>query len=77
MAAALQQAYRSRDVAAYSRLVRRFYIVAPAAICAANLGPAAPAVGILIALIIAAPWHVLATLRNPPYFDFTMHSEPG
>ena len=26
---------------------------------------------------IAAPWHVLATLRNPPYFDFTMHSGPG
>ena len=33
--------------------------------------------GILIALAIAAPWHVLATLRNPPYFDFTMHSAPG
>jgi 4-amino-4-deoxy-L-arabinose transferase-like glycosyltransferase len=33
--------------------------------------------GILIALAIAAPWHVLATIRNPPYFDFTMHSEPG
>ena len=28
-------------------------------------------------LLIAAPWHVLATLRNPPYFDFTMHSESG
>src|SRR5581483_404152 len=33
--------------------------------------------GILIALAIAAPWHILATLRNPPYFDFTMHSGPG
>jgi 4-amino-4-deoxy-L-arabinose transferase-like glycosyltransferase len=33
--------------------------------------------GILLALAIAAPWHVLATLRNPPYFDFTMHSGPG
>ena len=31
--------------------------------------------GLLLA--IAAPWHVLATLRNPPYFDFTMHSERG
>ena len=31
----------------------------------------------LLALGIAAPWHVLATLRNPPYFDFTMHSEKG
>ena len=28
-------------------------------------------------LLIAAPWHVLATLRNPPYFDFTMRSVPG
>ena len=28
-------------------------------------------------LLIAAPWHILATLRNPPYFDFTMRSAPG
>lgn len=33
--------------------------------------------GIAIALLIAAPWHILATLRNPPYFDWTMKSEPG
>jgi 4-amino-4-deoxy-L-arabinose transferase-like glycosyltransferase len=33
--------------------------------------------GILIILLIAAPWHILATIRNPPYFDFTMKSEPG
>ena len=33
--------------------------------------------GTLIALAIAAPWHVLATLRNPPYIDFTIHSVPG
>ena len=33
--------------------------------------------GIFIALAIAAPWHILATIRNPPYFDFTMHSGPG
>ena len=33
--------------------------------------------GIAVILVIAAPWHVLATLRNPPYFDFTMHSAPG
>ncbi len=33
--------------------------------------------GVLIALVIAAPWHVMATLRNPPYFDFTMSSGPG
>jgi 4-amino-4-deoxy-L-arabinose transferase-like glycosyltransferase len=36
-----------------------------------------PFSGILLFLLIAAPWHVLATLRNPPYFDFTMHSEKG
>lgn len=34
-------------------------------------------IGIGIAFMIAAPWHILATLRNPPYFDFTMHSGPG
>ncbi len=33
--------------------------------------------GILLFLALAAPWHVLATLRNPPYFDFTLHSESG
>jgi 4-amino-4-deoxy-L-arabinose transferase-like glycosyltransferase len=33
--------------------------------------------GLLVFLAIAAPWHVLATLRNPPFFDFTMHSESG
>jgi 4-amino-4-deoxy-L-arabinose transferase-like glycosyltransferase len=33
--------------------------------------------GLLIILAIAAPWHILATLRNPPYFDFTMRSERG
>lgn len=33
--------------------------------------------GIGLMLLIAAPWHILATLRNPPYFDFTMHSESG
>ena len=36
-----------------------------------------PVSGALIALAIAAPWHVLATLRNPPYFEFTMRSAPG
>ncbi len=33
--------------------------------------------GIVAMLTVAAPWHVLATLRNPPYFDATMHSESG
>src|SRR5271165_387161 len=33
--------------------------------------------GALIVLAIAAPWHVLATLRNPPYFYFGLQSLPG
>jgi 4-amino-4-deoxy-L-arabinose transferase-like glycosyltransferase len=33
--------------------------------------------GMAVFLAIAAPWHVMATLRNPPYLDFTMHSERG
>jgi len=36
-----------------------------------------PLSGLLVALLIAAPWHILAALRNPPYFDFSMHSAPG
>jgi 4-amino-4-deoxy-L-arabinose transferase-like glycosyltransferase len=36
-----------------------------------------PFSGALIVLAIAAPWHILATLRNPPYFAFTLHSGPG
>ena len=33
--------------------------------------------GLLIFLVIAAPWHILATLRMPPHFAFSMHSGPG
>jgi len=36
-----------------------------------------PFSGMLIVLLIAAPWHVLATLRNPPYFSFSLRSVPG
>jgi 4-amino-4-deoxy-L-arabinose transferase-like glycosyltransferase len=36
-----------------------------------------PLSGVVLLLLIAAPWHVLATLRNPPYFVFTMYSGPG
>ena len=32
---------------------------------------------VAIALVISVPWHVLAMLRNPPYFAFSMHSGPG
>ena len=33
--------------------------------------------GTLIVLAIAVPWHILAALRNPPVFDFSMRSLPG
>src|SRR5665213_846616 len=36
-----------------------------------------PVSGVLIILVIAAPWHILATLRNPPYFALTFRSVPG
>jgi hypothetical protein len=36
-----------------------------------------PVSGVAIILLIAAPWHILATLRNPPYLSFTMKSIPG
>jgi hypothetical protein len=30
-----------------------------------------------IMALVAVPWYVLATLHNPPYFEFSMHSGPG
>ncbi len=33
--------------------------------------------GSIVVILIAAPWHILATLRNPPYFAVTLHSGPG
>jgi len=36
-----------------------------------------PISGFFIALAIAAPWHILATIRNPPYFSFSLHGGPG
>lgn len=33
--------------------------------------------GTAIVFLIAAPWHILATLRNPPFFSLSMHSGPG
>jgi 4-amino-4-deoxy-L-arabinose transferase-like glycosyltransferase len=33
--------------------------------------------GLAIALIVAAPWHVLAAIHNPPLFDWTLRSVPG
>jgi 4-amino-4-deoxy-L-arabinose transferase-like glycosyltransferase len=34
------------------------------------------ATGILLFLAIALPWHILAILRNPPYFDWSLHAGP-
>jgi len=36
-----------------------------------------PLSGIAVILLIAAPWHILATIRNPPYFAWTLKSGPG
>jgi 4-amino-4-deoxy-L-arabinose transferase-like glycosyltransferase len=36
-----------------------------------------PMSGFLIVLVIAVPWHLLAMLRNPPYFAWTLKSGPG
>jgi 4-amino-4-deoxy-L-arabinose transferase-like glycosyltransferase len=36
-----------------------------------------PLSGFLIALLVAAPWHILAARRNPPYFYFGLHGGPG
>jgi 4-amino-4-deoxy-L-arabinose transferase-like glycosyltransferase len=36
-----------------------------------------PFTGLLIVIAVAAPWHILAMLRNPPYFAFTLHSGPA
>jgi len=42
-----------------------------------NLAAAAAHERLVIVLIIAAPWHVLATVRNAPYFAWTLQSGPG
>src|SRR5205823_6098662 len=31
----------------------------------------------IILLLVASPWIILATLRNPPFFDITLRSVPG
>ncbi len=36
-----------------------------------------PFSGLAIVLLIAAPWHIIAALRNPPLWDFTMRSVGG
>ncbi len=36
-----------------------------------------PQWGIPLLFLLAAPWHILATLRNPPYLYFSLSSGPG
>ena len=36
-----------------------------------------PVACVFIILVIAAPWHILAAIRNPPYFAWTLKSLPG
>jgi hypothetical protein len=36
-----------------------------------------PISGTVLMLIVAVPWHLLATIRNPPYFAWTLKSMPG
>ena len=33
--------------------------------------------GVIPFLAITAPWPLAAILRNPPYFDLTLHAEPN
>jgi 4-amino-4-deoxy-L-arabinose transferase-like glycosyltransferase len=36
-----------------------------------------PISGTVLMLLIAVPWHVIATIRNPPYFAWTLKSMQG
>lgn len=36
-----------------------------------------PGLAAAAALLVAAPWHLLAVLRHPPYFELTLVSEAG
>ena len=33
-----------------------------------------PFIGLALFFVIAAPWHLLASIRNPPVLDFTLHA---
>jgi 4-amino-4-deoxy-L-arabinose transferase-like glycosyltransferase len=35
-----------------------------------------PFTGLIVFLVIVAPWHILASLHNPPVWDFTLHAGP-
>jgi hypothetical protein len=36
-----------------------------------------PIGGLIVFLLLAAPWHILAAIRNPPFFAWTLKSLPG
>lgn len=35
-----------------------------------------PGLGVLILVILAGPWHILAMWQHPPYLDFSLDTEP-
>ena len=37
----------------------------------------APLLSLAVMVVVAAPWHILAALRNPPTFVWTLHNGPG
>jgi 4-amino-4-deoxy-L-arabinose transferase-like glycosyltransferase len=53
-----------------------YLVVTRQLFCARTWRRLHPLSELLVILVIAAPWHVLATLRNPPYFAFTLQSGP-
>jgi 4-amino-4-deoxy-L-arabinose transferase-like glycosyltransferase len=55
---------------AYTALTRQMF--SASAWRRLNLGTVAA-----VCVLIAAPWYMLATRRNPPYFAFSLHSGPG
>lgn len=36
-----------------------------------------PVAGLALLLMLAAPWHIIAIWRHPPFFDFSLTPEPG
>lgn len=36
-----------------------------------------PYTGGAVVFLVAAPWHIMAALRNPPFFAWTLHNGPG
>jgi hypothetical protein len=54
-----------------------FLLVTRALFSAATWQRLRPIETMAIILLIAAPWHFLAAVQNPPYFAWTLKSQPG